>query len=169
MRFVRSERGVSALEFALVLPVLLLITFVIIEYGIIFYDKVVLINASREGARAGIVYATNSSGTYAPVTATAIRTVVKNYANGLLINLGGTTKNLADSNITVSCKVGTSTTWTNGICPTDQDDMTLRVQVQYTYNFLIVPDLSAMTGGAISGTIPMSAETAMRMEFSKNK
>jgi hypothetical protein len=42
------------LEFALVLPVLLLILFGIIEYGWVLTSQIVLTNAASEGARAGI-------------------------------------------------------------------------------------------------------------------
>jgi Flp pilus assembly protein TadG len=50
----RYERGAAAVEFALVLPVLLLILFGIIEYGWVFTAQIVLTNAVSEGARAGI-------------------------------------------------------------------------------------------------------------------
>lgn len=50
-----NERGVAAAEFALILPVLLLILFGTIEFGMIMYSREVVTNAVREGARAGIV------------------------------------------------------------------------------------------------------------------
>ena len=43
------------MEFALVLPILLLIVFGIIEFGLIFNAYVTVISSSREGARYGIV------------------------------------------------------------------------------------------------------------------
>jgi Flp pilus assembly protein TadG len=52
----KSQKGASAVEFAIVLPVLVTLLFGIIEFSIIFYDQAVITNASREGARAGIVY-----------------------------------------------------------------------------------------------------------------
>jgi len=51
----RSEAGASAVEFALLLPVLMMILFGIIEFGLALYQQAVLTNASREGARLGIV------------------------------------------------------------------------------------------------------------------
>src|SRR6185295_18126289 len=50
-----NERGAVAAEFALLLPVLLTILFGTIEFGMIMYGREVVTNASREGARAGIV------------------------------------------------------------------------------------------------------------------
>ncbi len=50
-----NERGASAVEFALLLPLLMMILFGIIEFGMALYRQAVLTNASREGARLGIV------------------------------------------------------------------------------------------------------------------
>jgi len=49
------EGGAAAVEFALVLPVLLAVLMGVLEAGLVLYDKAVLTHASREGARAGIV------------------------------------------------------------------------------------------------------------------
>lgn len=49
-----NKKGVSSVEFALVLPVLLLILFGIVEYGWIMTSQIVLTNAVSAGARAGI-------------------------------------------------------------------------------------------------------------------
>ena len=51
----RSESGASAVEFALLLPVLMMVLFGIIEFGLALYRQSILTNASREGARLGIV------------------------------------------------------------------------------------------------------------------
>src|SRR5690606_35699930 len=51
----RRMAGVAAVEFALVVPLLLVILFGIIDFGFMLYDKAMLTNAAREGARAGIV------------------------------------------------------------------------------------------------------------------
>lgn len=50
-----DERGIAAAEFAIVLPVLLLLLFGTIEFGMIMYGREVVTNAAREAARAGIV------------------------------------------------------------------------------------------------------------------
>ncbi|MEE9495904.1 MAG: TadE/TadG family type IV pilus assembly protein, partial [Desulfobacterales bacterium] len=51
-----NQRGTAAIEFAIVLPLLMVLIFGIIEFGLVFYDKAMVTNASREAARAGIVY-----------------------------------------------------------------------------------------------------------------
>ena len=47
-----SERGAAALEFALVLPILLMLVFGIITFGRAYHAKVQLAGGVREGARA---------------------------------------------------------------------------------------------------------------------
>ena len=56
MRTKSKEKGGSAVEFALVLPILVVILFGIIEFGFVLYDKAVITNASSEAARQGIVF-----------------------------------------------------------------------------------------------------------------
>lgn len=47
----KSEKGQAMVEFALVLPILLLLIGGIIDFGLIFNQKVLANNASREAAR----------------------------------------------------------------------------------------------------------------------
>jgi Flp pilus assembly protein TadG len=105
----RDERGAAAVEFAILLPVLMLILFGIVEFGMIMYSREVITNASREGARAGIVQAT------AKPTAGAIQTVVTNYLTGTGINPSAVTINIAGAGLTAP--------------------NTLMVTVTYPYNF----------------------------------
>lgn len=47
----RSESGASALEFALVAPILIVLVMGIIEFGFMFQAQLALTHAAREGAR----------------------------------------------------------------------------------------------------------------------
>lgn len=47
-----SERGAAAVEFALVLPILVLILFGVIEFGGVYNAQLMVTGAAREGARA---------------------------------------------------------------------------------------------------------------------
>lgn len=49
--FKSAEFGVAMVEFAIILPLLILILFGIIDFGLLMYNKQVITNASREGAR----------------------------------------------------------------------------------------------------------------------
>jgi Flp pilus assembly protein TadG len=47
----RTERGASALEFALVAPILILLLFGIVTFGLLFAQDLALSNAARQAAR----------------------------------------------------------------------------------------------------------------------
>jgi len=51
----RNDRGAAAVEFALILPILLLLIGGIVDFGRAFFTQVVITNAAREGARAAVV------------------------------------------------------------------------------------------------------------------
>jgi Flp pilus assembly protein TadG len=67
-RILQGDRGVVAVEFALVLPILLLVVFGIIDFGRMLNAQITLTQAAREGARWA---ALGQSGVPARVTAAA--------------------------------------------------------------------------------------------------
>jgi TadE-like protein len=76
------QTGAAAVEFALILPVLLAVLIGSVDVSLALYDKAVITNASREGARAGIV-ARNPK-----LRDDEIRLLVRGYTDGALIHLG---------------------------------------------------------------------------------
>jgi Flp pilus assembly protein TadG len=74
-----GQKGVAAIEFAIILPFLVLLVFGSIEFGVMFYNKQVLTNATREGARAGITGIANAE----------VKQIVEDYCNAKLLNLNG--------------------------------------------------------------------------------
>ena len=50
-----GESGVAAVEFALILPVLMTLLLGIIDWGYFFFLSETVVNAAREGARIGVV------------------------------------------------------------------------------------------------------------------
>jgi Flp pilus assembly protein TadG len=139
-----GEQGAAAIEFALVLPLLIILVFGIIEFSIILYDKAMITNASREGARVGIVYrfnpTTENSG---HPTDQEIKDTVETYTENHLISLGA-----SSSAQTLITRTGAAA-----------GDF-LTVTVNYTYDFLVLPNFIA----ALTGPINLSAVTMMRME-----
>lgn len=73
--FGRNENGQSLVEFAIVVPVLLLLLIGIVEFGWLFNGQITLTAAAREGARAGVTGATNEGHD-------RIRDAVRNYVDG---------------------------------------------------------------------------------------
>ena len=67
----RNERGQALTEFALVLPILALLLFSVIQFGIVFNHYITLTDATRAGARKAAV--SRRAGNPANVCATAVR------------------------------------------------------------------------------------------------
>jgi Flp pilus assembly protein TadG len=65
----KSEQGQSLTEFALALPLLALLLFAVIQFGIVFNNYVTLTDATRAGARKGAVGRQLSNPQGAAVTA----------------------------------------------------------------------------------------------------
>ena len=51
----KKEKGASAVEFALILPVFIVIIFAILQFGIVFNNWIALTYAAREGVRLAAV------------------------------------------------------------------------------------------------------------------
>jgi Flp pilus assembly protein TadG len=76
-RCFREERGQDLAEYALILPIFLLVIMSIFDMGRAVYYYSALQNSVREGARYGIIY---------PEDITGIETVVRQKAVGLDVN-----------------------------------------------------------------------------------
>ncbi|PKN06400.1 MAG: pilus assembly protein [Deltaproteobacteria bacterium HGW-Deltaproteobacteria-7] len=152
-----GERGVSAVEFALLLPVLVLIIFGIVEFGLIIYDKAVITNASREVARAGITQGANI---------TNIKTDVVNKYKNNLITFGSDKLGDNANDIIVKIDSNNDGNFENATC----SDFTLpfgyplQVTVSYNYNFLVLAPIMGLFGGSWNSTFPLAAITTMRCE-----
>jgi Flp pilus assembly protein TadG len=129
-----SQHGAAALEFAIVLPILMVLVFGMIEFGVMFYDKAIITNASREGARAGTTGVANPD----------IEDIVKDYCNFNLINLSNNDFDPAtDPNDDISISIDGS------------NDLTVKVEYRYDFLFSSILGFSNTT---------IAAETVMRME-----
>ena len=159
---IKSENGASAVEFALVLPLLLFITFGIIEFSILLYNKAVITNASREGARAGIAYDTYDNGTddgdYRSPNQGEIETIIATYLDCPSKDISQAPTPPRLINLT-GAKLVT-------VDPIVDDGTYLTVTVNYPYEFLTEASLNLADdiGGNFSGTINLSATTVMRYE-----
>ncbi|MEJ5328530.1 MAG: TadE/TadG family type IV pilus assembly protein [Desulfobaccales bacterium] len=62
IHFSRSSRGVAVVEFAIILPILVTFLVGMVEFGHVWFLQHALTNASREGARVGVVYRKDNNG-----------------------------------------------------------------------------------------------------------
>lgn len=114
-----DERGASAVEFALLLPVLMIILFGIIEFSMALYRQAILTNASREGARLGIVQSNP------PITTAAVNARIDTY-----LTAGGITPG------NVARTISAITTVTGS-------PVTVTLTLPYTY--VVLPGLTGIT------------------------
>src|SRR5256885_16626116 len=85
-RHIKNERGQTMTEFAFVLPILLVLLFGIIQFGVIFNNYVTLTDAARTASRKGAVSRNSSNpagGCQSP--GYAARTGLKNPGTGFLL------------------------------------------------------------------------------------
>lgn len=135
---IHDQQGAVAVEFAFVLPLLIVLLVGIMEFGLILYNQQVITNACREGTRAGIVARTPR------LDLTAISKVVNDYAQDHLVTFG-----TATSAATVIDNSG-GTAFGND----------LTVKVTYDYDFLVLSKfVSSLAGG-----LTLSAQTVMKYE-----
>jgi len=87
----RSRSGVAALEFALVLPFLMMILMGIIDYGFYFFLNSSAVNAAREGARAGARFGVTAADSAGAVD--AAEAAATSFLAGANIGVGGGTNN----------------------------------------------------------------------------
>jgi len=82
---VRSEKGAELIEFALVLPLMLLLCLGVIEFGRAYYTYNILTKAVRDGARFVSTGLVSSTGTIDTTIATQTRNIV---VYGTITNTG---------------------------------------------------------------------------------
>jgi Flp pilus assembly protein TadG len=87
-----EERGQSLVEFAMVVPIFLLLVFAIIDFGRLLMNQVTLTNATREGARIAAVGASSGE----------VTTRVQSAASGMNPSVNYTPATIAGENLTVN-------------------------------------------------------------------
>lgn len=146
----RTQMGTAAVEFAVLLPLLIVLVLGIIEFGALYYNKAMITNASRVGARIGIVKTDDPWS----VTKTKIENTIDNY---LIDQLSGkfVLVSLGSPNLTTTKTISPDPP-TGNYSPGG----TLTVAVTYHYTFLVIPNFIA----SIVGPIDITGQTVMRFE-----
>jgi Flp pilus assembly protein TadG len=138
----RSEKGATAIEFALAMPILFVILFAIFEFGLAFWYQQELTSAVREGARKGVIMVNPRR------TESYIKGIVTTYMDGV---------GLTNSARNVTC--------TNK-CPCTASGDTLTVTVTYPTKFTVVSNLTKLFFGSssISSSRNLTATISMQCE-----
>jgi Flp pilus assembly protein TadG len=147
-RLLRGRRGQSLVEFSLVLPVLLIIVFGIVDFGMGLRSYISLTNATREGARFAAVG--NPAGSFpSQCNGTTTTTVVGRTCVAV--------EGLKRSDIT-----SLTVAYPNGQGPGNS----VIVSANYTYHYItpLGDIIHFFSGGTLTKTIALSTSTDMRLE-----
>jgi Flp pilus assembly protein TadG len=139
-----GERGAELVEFALVLPLLLVVFGGIIDFGLMLQRHQVLSNAAREGARLAVLPGYEQADVELQVTR-YVRT------------------GIADPAATPIIPPLTMETITP---PTGPPFQVVRVDVSYTSNFLVLGPIVNLAGGnwTLGSSLTLQAASTMRVE-----
>ena len=144
-----TQRGNALVEFALVLPLLLLIFAGIVDFGFLFQRYEVITNAAREGARIGVLPGYDEA---------AVQQRVLDYVQaGLSMSAGDAVAALTPPPDvdTVMLAAGTGAPFA-----------ATQVTVSFTYNYLIIgPIVNLVTGGDWAASITINSRSTMRREI----
>ena len=135
----RNQRGAALLETAVTLPLVLLVSVSIFEFGRAYQTWQVLTNAAREGARVAVL----ETYTDAQVTST-----VRNYLTG------GRLTNAASASITVVRNVPFGVTTAS------------RITVNYPFQFMVLSPVARLVRGnsTVGAPLTMQSSALMRNE-----
>jgi Flp pilus assembly protein TadG len=141
MKRYRSEKGAALLEAAITLPIILLISVGIFEFGRAYQTWQVLTNAAREGARMAVINGTTDA---------AVTARVRAYMQA------GSLPNYATATVTV----------TRGVVLTAADTAS-KIQINYPFQFMVlnpVVRLVAPSDTKTGAPITMQSSALMRNE-----
>ena len=139
---IHADEAAQLVEFALVLPLLMLVMLGIAEFGFIFQRSEVVTNAAREGARMAVLPG---------YTAADVDARVRVYLTQGRVPTTSTNPGIAVSDVTVP--VGA------GLAPISAK----RVTVTYTHTYTFLPKIATWFGATYT-TVPLKAVAEMRKE-----
>ena len=142
----RSDDGAELIEFALVLPMLLLVVLGIAEFGFMFQRYEVITNAAREGARIASLPGYSNADVQNRVTAYVTQGRVPTTAGTPPVTL--LSVNVQNVAVPVPGRPAINAR---------------RVSVTYTHNYMFLPGIGALFGSTYA-TVPLTAVAEMRLE-----
>lgn len=156
LRAGRRQRGAAAMEFAFVLPVLVMILYGLVTFGEVFYTQMTLSRVAADGARSlGFVRDLDTGASIPEPVQASVRTeVISSLALSILSGkLGGS---YADRVTWLEANVAPQVTVDNGACAGEADpNGNLRVRVVYPYsNARILPVINLPMMGELGSWMP---------------
>jgi len=150
----RGASGNAIVELALVLPFLLLVIAGIVDLGLLYWEKHIITNATREGARAAARAAT--AGQPEQKTVSAVKDVVQIYLDRFHL------KGADDTPITLTKNGNFFYTWDTAVSPP-----VLTVELKdIPVKMLLLPNIQSLLGGVVdSGPVMLKARTIMAAEW----
>ena len=142
LRLARSQRGAELIEFALVLPLLLLLVLGIVDFGFLFQRLEVVTNAAREGARIAVLGSTYSTAD--------VQTRVTDYLveGGVPITPGNPVITVSSPTLNI---------------PGASSISAKTVEVRYNYSYMFLSGIASFFGGSFS-SVPLTGVSTMRAE-----
>jgi Flp pilus assembly protein TadG len=153
----RRERGSIAVELALAMPVFLFMTAGVLDLGMLFWEKHVITNAAREGARAAAKATDIGTAVKASLTQTQVKAIVQNYLTQYAV------KNLTGGALSLSSTTYTYT-WTTTASGTN---LTVSLK-QIPYKMQMIPNIKTLFGGTRTtgdDAFYLNAQTSMAAEW----
>ena len=163
-RQLQREKGSVVVEMAVAIPLLLLMVAGVCDLGMLLWQKDVMTNACREGARAGARAGVDGRPEIKPgdpTTVTKIRALVQDYLRKLNVkDISGAPITLDSSN----CVCSWDTT-------TDPTMPTISVQLQnIPKKMMLLPNLVGFfNGGSMDNIVYLEAKTTMAAEWDPTK
>lgn len=138
-----GERGNALIETALTLPLVLLVSVSIFEFGRAYQTWQVLTNAAREGARVAVLPGTTAGDVQGRVAAYLASGQLDNAANATVV---------VNQNATISIGAGTAAA--------------SLVTVNYPFTFIVLQPVAQLVvnGSTLGAPFTMSASSEMRNE-----
>jgi len=139
----RGDSGQALVEFAMVLPVFLLVFAGMADFAMLFKSYQTSLNAAREGARIAVLQGYDANSYLATKTRAAAYMTTSGLACSSCV--------FVDPSINVDIGGGKTI---KGV----------RVRVRYTYNFLFIGRIVGLINGTFRSNLPFEVSSTMRYE-----
>ena len=143
VRRLRNQRGAALIETAITIPMVLLVSVAIFEFGRAYQTWQVLTNAAREGARVSIL---------ADSTDGQVTTAVRNYMTSGRLTGAASAPVVVERAVAFGGTPGTTAS---------------RITINYPFNFMVLNPVARLVQASSSlgqGTLTMTAVALMRNE-----